>query len=543
MRRFVQLYRELDQTNRTSGKVEALVRYFREAPPEDAAWAAAKFAGNKLIKSVSSSILRQLIAQEASLPPWLIDECYSEVGDLSETISLLLPEHASASGETLAQVITGRILPLDGASRDQQAQIVLAAWSALSQEERFLYHKLISTSFRVGVSRAMLIRALAELSGVPGAVIDHRLRSGWKPSAEAFARLLDPAAGDDDPQHAYPFLLAHPYEGDLPQLGDLRDFQLEWKWDGVRAQMIRRDRACVIWSRGDELLTDAFPELAQAACHLPLGTVLDGEIVAWEEDHPLPFLELQKRLNRKYVAPSFWPEVVVVYIAYDLLELGGEDIREKPLSVRRALLEKLIASLPDRELMRISQIVQADDWDEVLRLKAGARERCVEGLMIKRRDSIYAAGRPRGLWWKAKIEPFTMDAVLLAAQPGTGKRAGLFTDYTFAVLSGDQLVPIAKAYSGLNDEEIHEIDAWVRRNTLSRHGPVHMVKPEQVFELGFEAIQPSTRHRSGLAVRFPRILRWRKDKRPGEIDTLDNLRELMQKYTRPGSSAGKGGGK
>ena len=309
--------------------------------------------------------------------------------------------------------------------------------------------------------------------------------------------------------------------------------------------MIRRDQTCVIWSRGDELVTSAFPELAQVACHLPVGTVLDGEIIAWEGGKPLPFLELQKRINRKNVELSFWPDVPVVYIAYDLLDAAGEDIRQKPLIARRALLEAVIAGVSAQAegLIRLSPIVQARDWEEVARLKASARERAVEGLMIKRKDSIYATGRPRGLWWKAKIEPFTVDAVLLAAQPGTGKRAGLFTDYTFAVMSGEELVPIAKAYSGLNDQEIHQVDAWVRRHTLSRHGPVHVVEPEQVFELGFEAIQPSTRHKSGVAVRFPRILRWRKDKRPGEIDTLDSLRKLLpaSHHARP-RPGGKGGG-
>lgn len=525
MKRFLELFDEMDRTTRTGEKTAAVVRYFKDAPPDDAAWAAFIFADNKLIRGISSTLLRELVAAQTSLPHWLIEECYSEVGDLSETISLLLPENTIDSPWSLHQLIETRILPMETLTRNEQAAMITETWQQLSHRERFLFHKLISTTFRVGVSRAMLIRALAEFSGVPGGVIDHRLRSSWKPSSAAFAALISPAGAATDPEQAYPFLLAHPWDAPLSELGELSQYFAEWKWDGIRAQLIRREGKCVIWSRGDELLTDAFPEIAQATCHLPLGCVLDGEIVAWDNDKPLPFLQLQTRINRKRVELSFWPEVPVTFIAYDLLERDGQDIRSLPLEQRRASLEQLIVPIAS-DCIRLSQLVPATSWEELEQLKTTARERNVEGLMLKRRDSIYATGRPRGLWWKAKIQPYTVDAVLIAAQPGSGRRAGLYTDYTFGVRHGTDLVPIAKAYSGLSADEIHEVDAWVRRHTLSRHGPVRVVEPEQVFELGFEAIQESTRHKSGLAVRFPRILRWRKDKRPGEVDQLSTLERL-----------------
>ncbi len=536
MKRFTELYERIDATTRTSEKVRAMVEYLRSAPPVDAAWTIFLLTGGKIVRAVSSTMLRELVAEVAALPPWLVAECHHAVGDLSETLALLTPEGA-ATTLSLHDFIQEHVVPLGAVDQREQRRRVRETWQAIDRRQRFLFHKMISTNFRVGMSRRLVIRAIAEFAGIDVAVVAHRLGGRWSPSEESFRYLVDPADRPAEPGRPYPFCLAHPLEGAAAPLEELAEWQVEWKWDGIRAQLLRRQGQCMLWSRGDELVTAAFPELVQVAADLPDGTVLDGEILAWEGDRPLPFARLQRRLNRKQVAPSFWPEVPVAYLVYDLLEADGRDVRETPQVTRRQMLEQLVPAGLGRGELRLSPILPAVDQADIERLLAEARERGVEGIMLKRGDAAYAAGRPRGTWWKLKVDPFCADMVMVAAQLGHGRRASLFTDYTFAVLEEEKLVTVTKAYSGLSDQEIREVDRWVRRNTVQRHGPVREVRPELVFELAFEGIAPSSRHCAGLALRFPRIARWRRDKRPEEADTLESLRALLDGVRRVGLRA------
>jgi DNA ligase-1 len=349
----------------------------------------------------------------------------------------------------------------------------------------------------------------------------------WEPTAERFRRLLLEETGDADLSRPYPFFLAYALEGVVDDLGEPTTWQAEWKWDGIRAQLIRRGGSTYIWSRGEELVTERFPELAEAAALLPDGTVLDGEILPWASDGPLPFSQLQRRIGRKKLGPRILAEVPVVLVVYDLLESAGADVRALPLRERRAKLERLLGGGRFAGRFRLSPIVEASGWGDVRKAYGEAREQSSEGLMLKRLDAPYGVGRRKGPWWKWKVPPFTVDAVMIYAQAGHGRRASLYTDYTFAVWHEGELVPFAKAYSGLTDAEIRLLDSWIRRNTLERFGPVRAVVPEQVFELAFEGIQKSPRHRSGVAVRFPRIARWRTDKLAAEADSLETLRRMM----------------
>jgi len=371
------------------------------------------------------------------------------------------------------------------------------------------------------------VRALAEASGVDANVLAHRLMGDWQPTADFAAQILAKDTADADVSRPYPFCLAYPLEGEVEELGDVREWQIEWKWDGIRSQLIRRSWRAFLWSRGEELITDRFPELAAAGALLPEGTVLDGEVLPWKDGAPLPFTQMQRRIGREELGSKILAEVPVVLVAFDLLEHGGRDVREQPLEWRRAELERIARALGAESHLIASPLVEGSSWDDLKRTRGEARARGVEGFMLKRHGSAYRVGRRRGDWWKWKINPYSVDAVLIYAQPGNGRRASLFTDYTFGVWDGGELVPFAKAYSGLTDEEIRQVDAFVRNNTIEKFGPVRRVKPELVFELAFEAIQRSPRHRSGIAVRFPRMARWRTDKKAEEADSIETIRALL----------------
>ena len=305
----------------------------------------------------------------------------------------------------------------------------------------------------------------------------------------------------------------------MTDLGEASEWQAEWKWDGIRSQLICREDQLFVWSRGEELITDKFPEFDAFREALPPGTVIDGEILPFHNDQPLSFAKLQTRIGRKNLTKKVLKDAPVILMAYDLLEWQGEDIRERPLLERRQLLETLHAQVKEHvPSFWLSTIVESADWKELKALRKDSRTYYAEGFMLKRRSSPYQVGRKRGDWWKWKVEPLTVDAVLINAQKGSGRRAGLFTDYTFAVwddrVEGDRkLVPFTKAYSGLTDQEMRKVDNFVKRNTKEKFGPVRAVTPELVFEIAFEGIQRSTRHKSGVAVRFPRILRQRLDKK------------------------------
>jgi DNA ligase-1 len=402
---------------------------------------------------------------------------------------------------------------------------VIGWWLRLGRAERFILNKLLTGEFRVGVAQTLVMRALGEALGAEPTVVAARMMGDSTPTADWFEGLRH-AGATADPSQPYPFFLASPLDAPPDTLGDRAAWLVEWKWDGIRAQLIRRGGETWLWSRGEELITPRFPEIAAAATHLPDGTVLDGEILAFDGERPMPFSALQQRIGRQKQVAQMMRTVPVVFMVYDLLESGGTDAREEPLAARR---ERQRAMLPAAAtgVLRLSPEVEAESWEALAAIREESRARGVEGFMLKRRDAAYRVGRRKGAWWKWKIDPFTVDAVLIYAQPGNGRRASLLTDYTFGVWDNGELVPIAKAYSGLSNAEIEEMDTWIRRHTLERHGPVRVVEPVQVFELGFEAIAPSSRHRSGIAVRFPRMLRWRRDKPAGEADTLDALKQLL----------------
>ena len=534
MKAFADLYDAIDRTTATQGKVSALVSYFRDATSADAAWAISFLVGRRPKRLIRSGDLRAWAAEAAGIPDWLFEESYAQAGDLAETISLLVPEASdSATDTSLAYWVEQRLLPLGQMDAHDQRAALLDIWQALRGSSRFVFNKLITGAFRMGVSDGLLVRALAQQSGVSGDAISHRLMGQWEPSAEWYERVMHPDTDDADWSRPYPFYLAYPMEQDVASLGDATEWQVEWKWDGIRAQLVRRRGKTLLWSRGEELLTGRFPEVEQTAEFLPDGTVIDGELVAWRDGAPLPFSELQRRINRKTIGKKLLADVPCAMIAYDLLELGGVDRRPDRMLDRRDALETIARALPTGGTIHLSPIIAAESWDAVLSARGDSRVRRAEGLMLKRRVSPYGVGRKVGDWWKWKVTPLTVDAVLVYAQSGHGRRAGLYTDYTFAVWDGDNLVPFAKAYSGLTDAEIREVDRYVRQNTLEKFGPVRTVKPGLVFELAFEGIQESTRHKSGIAVRFPRISRWRTDKQPRDADSLETIRAMLRASKGP----------
>ena len=528
MRFFTRLFRELDESNRTLSKVAAMRRYFEEVPPADAAWALWFLVGNRLPSMVRSRTLRAWAADLSGYPDWLVGDCYERVGDLAETVALLLPLAGKGTDEPLAAFVENRILPLRDWDESVRFQLMRSVWADLDREQAFIVHKLLTGGFRVGVSKALVVRALADCFGVEKKVMAHRLSGKWTPDAAFFEALQSGEGASDRRSQPYPFFLASPLKGDPEELGDRSEWIAEWKWDGIRAQIVRRGEEAFLWSRGDELVTDAFPEIAQAAATLPDGTVLDGEILCWGDGRPLGFNALQTRLNRRKLTQEALAENPAVFIAYDCIEWQDTDQRDEPLVSRKTRLAEALRVIGAQGAIRPSPEVAAENWADLRQLWSGSRERGVEGFILKRRNSPYETGRVRGHWWKWKIDPFTADLVMVYAQAGHGRRAGLFTDYTFAARHGDGFVPVAKAYSGLTNSEIREVDRWIKANTLARRGPVRTVPAQQVFEIAFEAIAPSSRHKSGLAVRFPRILRWRKDKAPADADSLESLSALAR---------------
>jgi DNA ligase 1 len=530
MRAFGELFESLDTTTSTNEKLVALTRYFRAAPAADAAWAVYFLSGRRLKRLIGGATLRKWLLIQTGLPDWLLEETYAEVGDLAETIALLVDLNSVEQEDlSLAQWIE-RLLALKDLEEAAQREQVAQWWRTLDARGCFLLNKLLTGELRVGVSSGLVERALAEFTGHTRSVIAHRLMGAWQPSPEFWRFLIGADEGAGDRSRPYPFCLASPLESEPESLGTPDEWLAEWKWDGIRAQILRRPGGVHIWSRGEELITERFPEIVQCAQRLPMDTVIDGEIVAWRDGQVRPFGELQQRIGRKKLSPKILSETPTHLIAYDLLEESGQDIRELPLRERRSRLEQLLSG---KDWAIVSPRVSATSWQELSNLRTSARSRSVEGLMLKRLDSAYGAGRQRGVWWKWKIEPYSFDGVLVYAQPGHGRRANLLTDYTFAVRDGENLVPVAKAYSGLTDKEIVSVDRWIRQNTVERFGPVRSLKPELVFEIAFDAINESTRHKSGVAVRFPRIARWRTDKPASEADTIQTLRALLRTPREP----------
>jgi DNA ligase 1 len=526
MKHFALLFTELDQTTKTLDKIKALVSYFENASDQDKLWAIAILSHRRPKRTVNVTLLSTWATELSGLPAWLVEESYHVVGDLAETITLVLPAATDTSDESLTYWINF-IKDLELLGVDEKKQMITGAWSRLEPMQRFVFNKLITGSFRIGVSQQLMVKALSKHAGVKESIVAHRLMGNWSPAENLYKDLV---LTEDtlDISRPYPFYLAYALEEGIESLGNPEEWQAEWKWDGIRGQVIARKGELFIWSRGEELVTDKYPEYSAFPKLLPDGTVLDGEILPYKDNRPLLFNALQTRIGRKSVSRKLLTEVPVVFMAYDILESEGVDVRDWKLAERRKKLEDICGG---DDILRMSPVIHFNDWKELIDERKRARELWSEGIMLKRKDSVYRDGRRRGDWWKWKIDPFTVDAVMIYAMSGHGRRANLYTDYTFAVWSEGQLVPFAKAYSGLNDEEIRDVDRWIRQNTIERFGPVRSVKPALVFEIAFEGIAKSSRHKSGIALRFPRIKRWRKDKPVTEANTLQDLMRFLETHS------------
>ena len=570
MKAFAELYSRLDATTSSNAKLAAMREYFAQVPPEDAAWAVYFLAGGRPRQLVPTKLLREQAMTLAHLPEWLFEESYQAVGDLAETLSLLLPEAVHSSDQGLAIWMEEHLLPLRGLPPEELAERLSGFWTQLDRVSLMVSIKLITGSFRVGVSKLLVTRALAALADIDSKRVAQRLVGytdlSHRPTAAGFLKLIAEESDDEHAQRGgqpYPFFLAHALQQPVDQfetlLGPVDDWQVEWKWDGIRAQVVKREGRLWLWSRGEELVTDRFPELHTLTQSLPDGTVIDGEIVVWKappgetvvdgefalsseaqvgagpaQPSVQPFALLQQRIGRKTLGKKILEEVPVVVLAYDLLEWQGHDWRSRPQHERRAQLENVIAAC-DSPVLLPSPVLTGKDWADLQKQREASRSLGVEGMMLKAREALYGVGRTKdmGVWWKWKVDPFSVDAVLIYAQRGHGRRASLYSDYTFAVWDGPPqssertLVPFAKAYSGLTDEEMRKVDAIIRKTTVEKFGPVRSVTPSLVFELGFEGIALSKRHKSGIAVRFPRMLRWRHDKPVAEADSLSTLQDLL----------------
>lgn len=543
MKAFAELYADLDATTSSNAKLAALQTYFRQAPAEDAAWAVYFLSGGRPRQLVPTRLLRDMATQAAGIEPWLFEESYQSVGDLAETISLLLPESTYTSEDGLAVWLEEKLLPLRGLPPLELADRLPALWAQLDQPSLMVCIKLITGSFRVGVSKLLVTRALAAMAELDSKRVAQRL-VGYtdlsnRPTPEGYLKLIAAESSDEHAQRGgqpYPFFLAHGLSQPLEQFGTLlgapADWLVEWKWDGIRAQLVKREGRLWIWSRGEELVTERFPELHSLASGLPDGTVIDGEIVVWK-DAVQPFALLQQRIGRKTLSKKLLEEAPVAVLAYDLLEYQGDDWRNHTQAERRAQLEQVVTQC-NQPVLLASPLLTGATWQDLAQQREASRQLGVEGMMLKARNGLYGVGRTKdmGVWWKWKVDPFSVDAVLIYAQRGHGRRASLYSDYTFAVWDGPPgtertLVPFAKAYSGLTDEEMRKVDAIVRKTTVEKFGPVSSVTPSMVFELGFEGIALSKRHKSGIAVRFPRMLRWRQDKAVDEADNLGTLQDLL----------------
>ncbi|TVT90928.1 ATP-dependent DNA ligase [Pseudomonas sp. RGB] len=543
MKAFAELYANLDATTSSNAKLAALQAYFRQAPPDDAAWAVYFLSGGRPRQLVPTRLLRDMATEASGIEPWLFEESYQSVGDLAETISLLLPESTYTSEDGLAVWLEEKLLPLRGLPPLELAERLPALWAQLDQPSLMVCIKLITGSFRVGVSKLLVTRALAAMADLDSKRVAQRL-VGYtdlsnRPTPEGYLKLIAAESSDEHAQRGgqpYPFFLAHGLSQPVEQfdalLGSPADWQVEWKWDGIRAQLVKREGRLWVWSRGEELVTERFPELHSLVSGLPDGTVIDGEIVVWK-DAVQPFALLQQRIGRKTLSKKVLEDAPVAVLAYDLLEFEGDDWRNHTQAERRTQLEQVIAQC-NQPVLLPSPSLTGTSWADLAQQREASRQLGVEGMMLKAKDGLYGVGRTKdmGVWWKWKVDPFSVDAVLIYAQRGHGRRASLYSDYTFAVWDGPPgtertLVPFAKAYSGLTDEEMRKVDAIVRKTTVEKFGPVSSVTPSMVFELGFEGIALSKRHKSGIAVRFPRMLRWRQDKAVDEADNLATLQDLL----------------
>ncbi|HET6227477.1 MAG TPA: ATP-dependent DNA ligase [Bacteroidia bacterium] len=539
MKAFSELYTAIDETTKTNAKINALVHYFSTADEKDAIWCVAMLSGRRPKRTIKSGELKAWCMEIAQIPEWLFLESYSVVGDLSETITLMLPPPKDPKKMLLNETIQ-LLKALEKASDQDKRNFIQTTWEQLTTPERFIFNKLITGGFRIGVSQQLVVKALAKNYKLDENIVSHRLTGNWDPETTSLKTLLFSDNANDDHSKPYPFYLAYQLDQEVETLGDVSEWQIERKYDGIRGQIIIRDHQLFVWSRGEDLITEKFPEFAELVGLLPQGTVLDGEILPVREGVPLPFHIMQTRIGRKNVTKKNLQDAPLVLMCYDLLEFNGTDMRSQPLEVRRKELENLVQQVAlktSNSPLLISPLLSCMNWEEVKSERLRSREFLCEGLMLKKKQSIYESGRRRGNWWKWKVDALTVDGVMIYAQRGSGRRANLYTDYTFAIWDGEELVPFTKAYSGLTDKEILEVDNWIKKHTIDKFGPVRSVTASLVFEIAFEGIQPSPRHKSGIALRFPRIVRWRKDKNAKEANTKNDLLQLIESLKIDGNAS------
>ena len=525
MKVLARLINALDSSNKTNSKILAIEQFLAESTELDKYWFIRLFTGKRPRRSVKTTTMRQLAVEFSGIPEWLFQESYSAVGDLAETIALIIPPAKHTIDKSLDQWMQ-EIMSLQGMPEDEIKGYIIASWESLGQTERFVFNKLMGSSFRIGVSSKTLINAFAKFYELDANLVAHSLMSNWEPELLSFEKFIKGEHININLSVPYPFCLANPLVQDLESLGKEQDWQVEFKWDGIRGQVIRRDGEIFIWSRGEELVNEQFPELLEELKDQDIDFVIDGEIVPYNENGVMSFNQLQRRLNRKNISKKMMQEVPIKFIAFDILELNRQDLRNIPLEERRKILEDLLDKLNSENYL-LSELLDFNNWNSLNTIREASGDKNAEGLMLKAKDSAYQVGRKKGFWWKWKVDPMSIDAVLIYAQRGSGRRSGHYTDYTFAVKDGDKLVTIAKAYSGLSNTEIAEVSKFVRENSLEKFGPVRTVKPELVFEIAFEGIAASNRHKSGVALRFPRIVRWRKDKLASEIDDIEEIKKLI----------------
>ena len=527
MKRFIELFESLDSTTSSNKKLEYLTSYLGQVSDEDKLWCIALFTHRRPRRTITTRFLREWAAEEAQIPDWLFEDSYHIVGDLAETISKIIPPAAHEEESRSLSDWIRYIVELKEKSEEEKKLAITTAWKSLGTNGRFLFNKLLTGGFRIGVSQRTMVKALSKLLDLEDNVVAHKLMGDWSPFDTSFEELLLIENAEQEKSKPYPFYLAYALDVNLEELGGPEEWMVEYKWDGIRGQLIKRGQEIFVWSRGEELVKNQYPEF-QILKESPLDFVIDGELIVFKDNEIQGFDKMQKRIGRRKVGKKTLQDYPVIMIAYDIMEYNNEDVRMKPQSDRRAMLEKVYESVKSSEVIHLSQLIQFNSWGELEQRREGARERNAEGLMLKYKQGEYKTGRRKGHWFKWKLDPMTMDVVMLYAQRGHGRRANLFTDFTFALKDEDKLVPFAKAYSGLTDEEFREVSSFVRKNTKERFGPVHSVVPELVFEVAFEGVMKSTRHKSGVAVRFPRISRWRKDKPVSEINTLDDLKLLIK---------------
>ncbi|WP_024482032.1 ATP-dependent DNA ligase [Cellulophaga baltica] len=533
MKNFASLIKTLDSTTKTNTKVAALAEYFAKASDTDKVWTIAILSHRRPPRPVNTTLLRQWASELSNIPLWLFEESYHIVGDLAETIALVIPSNPLQTDKSLTEFLEEMIL-LKKKSEEEKKEYLYNNWKALDYYERFVFTKLITGGFRIGVSQKLMTKALSKATEINEDILAYKLMGNWDPKTITFQELILEENENDYLSKPYPFYLAYAIENEVHDLGDVQEWSAEHKWDGIRSQTIFRNDELFVWSRGEELVTDKYPELEKLVGIIPNGTVIDAEILPYANNIIGTFNDLQTRIGRKTVSKALLKKTPVILKAYDILEWEGNDIRHLPFIERRELLEKLFQTISVIENLpfQISETIHFNSWEEVAKERERAREMHSEGLMLKRKDSPYLVGRKKGDWWKWKVDPLTIDAVLTYAMRGHGRRSNLFTDYTFALWNTNEegekeLVTFAKAYSGLTDAEFRKVDAWIKKNTLERFGPVRSVTPHHVFEIAFEGIALSKRHKSGIATRFPRIIRWRHDKKIEDANTIEDLKSLI----------------